>query len=132
MTPLHHLHQPQTPGTGLEFASYDWLTTGIEVSIKGSIPEAGLKGQLGIVKNINNNTAAIYLLQEERVVSVNCDYLVATPPTPGDRIKVTVGDLREQTGIVVSVDGNDGVVQFDSLASEVKIVPLSYLCRFVE
>jgi hypothetical protein len=46
--------QPQTPGAGLEsYPVAEWHTTGIEVSIKESHPEAGLRRQIGIIRNIN-------------------------------------------------------------------------------
>ena len=45
-------------------------------------------------------------------------------------IQIILGEDREQTGRLLSIDQNDGVVQMDGAA--VKIIPYPYLCKMKE
>ncbi|CAG7818798.1 unnamed protein product, partial [Allacma fusca] len=89
MTPSAGFH-PQTPGTGLDHYSstMEWHATGIEVIIKESHPEPGLRAQIGIIRNVLANTCAVFLLQEERTVNIQPDQLKPVVPKPGERVKV--------------------------------------------
>jgi transcription elongation factor len=136
MTPSAGFH-PQTPGTGLDHysSSVEWHATGIEVVIKESHPEPGLRGQIGIIRNVLANTCAVFLIQEERTVNIQPDQLKPVVPKPTDRVKVIAGDCREQTGILTSVDGEDGVVEMDARhANEdsILLLPLRCLGKFTD
>ncbi|CAL8108608.1 unnamed protein product [Orchesella dallaii] len=107
----------------------EWQTTGIEVTIKESHPEPGLRRQNGVIRNVLVGTCAVFLVQEERTVNVQSDQLVAIIPKTGDRVKVIAGELREAFGYLKSVDGSDGVVD---IHGDIKFFPLSFLARLVE
>jgi len=132
----------------------EWQTTGIEVTIKETHPEPGLRRQTGIIRNVLVSTlkstflicilmmsarithlyyflsqvgsCAVYLLKEERVVNVGPEHLVPNPAKIHDRVKVISGEFRENTGTLVSLDGQDGVVEIDG---DVKLLPLSFLAK---
>ena len=67
-------------------------------------------------------------MKEERVVNVGPEHLVPNPPRVKDRVKVISGEFRENTGVLASVDGPDGVVGMDG-DGDVKLLPLSFLAK---
>jgi transcription elongation factor SPT5 len=126
---------PQTPGAGLEgyagaHQAHEWQTTGIEVSIKESLPDPGLRRQIGIIRNVLVGTCALFLIQEERTVNVPSEHLALVIPRTGDRVKVISGEYREQVGKLASVDGSDGVVDLDN--HDIKLFPLASLAKLAD
>jgi len=126
---------PGTPGTGLDsFSSYDWMSNGIEVMVKESIPEPGLRRQIGEIRNVLIGSCAVYLIQQERTVNILSEYLVPSLPRTGDKVKVVTGEYREQVGVIRSVEGQDAVVEFEAtrgMEREIKFFPLTFLCKVV-
>jgi len=112
----------------------EWQISGIEVQIKESHPEPGLRRQKGSIRSVLVGTCAVYLHQEERTVNIPSDQLAPVTPHTGDQVKVISGDYREQNGILRSVDGSDGVVEMDTGRSieddsRIQFFPLHYLCK---
>ncbi|CAG2162644.1 unnamed protein product [Oppiella nova] len=122
---------PQTPGAGMEQSfSVEWQTTDIEVRIKDCHDDDDLIGQTGIVRGISGGMCAVFLLKEDRVVNILSEHLEPVQPGPEDKFKVIFGEDRENTGTLLSIDGNEGVVSFNSGDSDdIKMLPLRYLCK---
>jgi len=59
------------------------MSNGIEVVVKETIPEPGLRRQVGEIRNVLMGSCAVYLIQEERTVNIPSEYLLPSHPGPG-------------------------------------------------
>jgi len=119
--------QPQTPGGGAELGGQDWLTVDIEVRIRDSHDDSGLAGQSGVVRSLTATMCSLFLPDEDRVVNMTADQLEPVRPQRGDRVKVILGEDREASGQLLSIDHQEGVVKLDQ--EDVKMLQLRYLCK---
>ena len=69
----------------------------------------------------------LFIPLEDKVVSVASEHLEAVTPQKGDRVKVIVGEEREATGTLLSIDGNEGVVKLDR--GNINMFQLSHVCK---
>ncbi|KAI1289197.1 Transcription elongation factor SPT5 [Halotydeus destructor] len=121
-------YNPQTPGAGMEHMhSVEWQTTDIEVRIRGSHDDHDLIGQTGIIRGISGGMCSVFLPTEDRVVNILSEHLEPVTPQKGDNVKVIFGENREQSGRLLSIDNQEGVVQLEG--DEVTMVQLRYLCK---
>lgn len=121
-------YNPQTPGAGMDtLGMTDWQTSDIEVRIKETHDDSGLIGQIGEIRGVSGGMCSVFLPEEERVVNILGAHLEPVTPAQGDRVKVIFGEEREQTGNLLSIDHNEGVVKLDH--ADVKMLQLRYLCK---
>lgn len=121
-------YNPQTPGAGMDtLGMHDWQTTDIEVRIRETHDDSGLIGQTGIIRGVSGGMCSVFLPEEERVVNILGEHLEPVTPAQLDRVKVIFGEEREQTGSLLSIDHNEGVVKLDH--ADVKMLQLRYLCK---
>lgn len=97
-------YNPQTPGASLDSQLSDWCTTDISVRIRHHSDNA-LKGQIGTIRTVTGNVCSVFLPAEDRTLHIESDYLQPISPGENDCFKVIMGDDRESTGIVHTVDG---------------------------
>ncbi|KAJ4935640.1 hypothetical protein JOQ06_017171 [Pogonophryne albipinna] len=95
----------------------DWVTPDILVKIKDSFMD--LMGQSGVIRSVT---------ESEKVVSISSDHLEPVTPTKNNKVKVILGEDREATGILLSIDGDDGIVRME-LDDQLKILNLRFLGR---
>lgn len=69
---------------------------------------------------------SVFLPEEDRVVNILCDHLEPVQPQRGDAFKVIIGEEREATGELLSIDLQEGVVK---MKNDIKLLPLNYLCK---
>lgn len=120
-------NNPQTPGAGLDvFPMTEWHTVDIEVRIRDSHDDQGLAGQTGVIRSINGAMCSVFLPEEDRTVNIMCDHLDPVRPQRGDFFKVIIGEEREATGELLSIDAREGVVKING---EIKMRPLMNLCK---
>ena len=92
----------------------DWYSPDIEVVIKDSHEDTGLCGQIGVVRGVTPGMCSVFLHEEERTVNIAADHLAPVVPSRGDKVKVILGDEdKEQTGQLLSIDSQEGVVKLD-------------------
>ncbi|KAK2179528.1 hypothetical protein NP493_486g02048 [Ridgeia piscesae] len=118
---------PQTPGAGMEPGAVEWIATEIEVKIKETHDDASLIHHIGVIRSISGGMCTLYIPEEDKVVSVASEHLEPVVPQKGNRVKVIVGEERECTGSLLSIDGNEGVVKLDR--GKIQMLQLTYLCR---
>lgn len=94
----------------------------------------------------------MFMQESEKVVSISSDHLEPVTPTknnkvttfdcfhtritwrvsltlsPSFQVKVILGEDREATGILLSIDGDDGIVRME-LDDQLKILNLRFLGR---
>lgn len=125
-------YNPHTPGAGMmdNYGSWqDWQTPDIEVRIKASHDDTDLIGQSGIIRGISGGMSTVFLPNEDRTVNIISHHLEPIRPITGDYVKVILGEQdREATGKVLSIDGNDAVVELEGIISA-KLINVNYLCK---
>jgi len=121
-------YTPATPGAAMDQGAGDWMTTEIEVRIRETHDDAGVVGLHGIVRSVSGSLCSVFVRDEDKTVTVACEHLEPVAPQRKDRVKVIFGeDAREQVGVLISVEEDEGVVKLDS--GELKMLMLSHLCR---
>jgi len=132
MTPGSHSspYTPQTPGGGPADAlgSSDWYSPDIEVLIKDTHDDGGLIGQVGVVRGVTPGMCSVFLPDEDRTVNIPAEHLSPVQPVRGDRVKVIMGEDRDLTGMLLSIDSQEGVVKLDQ-SGDVKMLQLKYLSK---
>lgn len=118
-------YNPQTPGAGLADSHGEWCTTDLEVKIH-SVVDSDLAGQTGIIRTVNNGACAVFLPEEDRVVTVLSENLEPVLPQPKDHFKLIYGEDRETTGVLLSAHDKDATVLINGSK---KFLPMHYLCK---
>ncbi|XP_033751673.1 transcription elongation factor SPT5-like [Pecten maximus] len=121
------LYTPQTPGMAMDHSMADWHTTEIEVKIRETHDDPNLIYQTGTIRSVTGGMCSVYIAEEDKTVNVACDHLEPVPPEKGDKAKVILSEERELTGILLSIDGGEGVIKTDH--GEIKMLPIRYLCK---
>ncbi|XP_071795435.1 transcription elongation factor SPT5-like [Asterias amurensis] len=106
---------PQTPGGigGTDSGLTEWQSTDIEVKIM-SHEDKALVQKTAVIRSITGRMCSVFLPDEERVVNVPSQDLKAITPSKMDRVKVIDGENRDHTGVLISIDGDDGIVKMDA------------------
>jgi len=121
-------YTPATPGAAMDQGAGDWMTTEIEVRIKESHDDSGVVGKHGIVRSVSASLCSVFIQDEDKTVTVACEHLEPVAPQKNDRVKVIFGeDAREQVGVLISVEEDEGVVKLES--GDLKMLMLNHLCR---
>ncbi|KAB0392239.1 hypothetical protein E2I00_011240, partial [Balaenoptera physalus] len=146
-------YNPHTPGSGIEQNSSDWVTTDIQVKVRDTYLDTQVVGQTGVIRSVTGGMCSVYLKDSEKVVSISSEHLEPITPTknnkvredkgmwghwaaakdcdPMCRVKVILGEDREATGVLLSIDGEDGIVRMD-LDEQLKILNLRFLGKLLE
>lgn len=117
---------PQTPGAGLDSQLGDWCTTDIEVRIR-SHDDGDLAGQTGVIRTVNNRICSVFLPQEDRSVSIECEQLEPVLPNVNDEFKVIFGDHRDTTGRIIDIELSNCVCKLST--GNTIYMPLRNLCK---
>uniref|UniRef100_A0A8B9NF45 Transcription elongation factor SPT5 n=1 Tax=Accipiter nisus TaxID=211598 RepID=A0A8B9NF45_9AVES len=124
-------YNPHTPGSGIEQSSSDWVTTDIQVKVRDTYLDSQAVGQTGVIRSVTGGMCSVYLKDSEKVVSISSEHLEPVTPTKSNKVKVILGEDREATGILLSIDGEDGIVRMD-LEEQLKILNLRFLGKLLE
>ncbi|KAM9811761.1 LOW QUALITY PROTEIN: transcription elongation factor SPT5 [Syngnathus typhle] len=117
-------YNPHTPGSNIEQGGSDWVTTDILVRVKDSFMD--LMGQTGVIRSVTGGMCSVFMQESEKVVSVSGEHLEPVTPTKNDKVKVILGEHREATGTLLSIDGDDGIVR-KVLDNQLMILNLRFL-----
>lgn len=104
------------------------LPEGVEVTIKEGV-HAGRAAKISGVLGNGARTRYVVVMQGGENTTVDADEVPAADVTPAqpakkDRVVILSGDLHLYTGVLVGVDGSDGIVKMDT-TEDIKIVELS-------
>uniref|UniRef100_A0A8D2JF13 Transcription elongation factor SPT5 n=1 Tax=Varanus komodoensis TaxID=61221 RepID=A0A8D2JF13_VARKO len=124
-------YNPHTPGSGIEQSSSDWVTTDIQVQVRDTYLDSQVVGQTGVIRSVTGGMCSVYLKDSEKVVSISSEHLEPVTPTKSNKVKVILGEDREATGVLLSIDGEDGIVRMD-LEEQLKILNLRFLGKLLE
>ncbi|XP_059135222.1 transcription elongation factor SPT5 isoform X3 [Peromyscus eremicus] len=125
-------YNPHTPGSGIEQNSSDWVTTDIQVKVRDTYLDTQVVGQTGVIRSVTGGMCSVYLKDSEKVVSISSEHLEPITPTKNNKVKVILGEDREATGVLLSIDGEDGIIRMDLEDQQIKILNLRFLGKLLE
>ena len=107
----------------------DWITTDIEIKVSSSVGDESLEGIHGVIKEIDQSSGKVTVkLYNGDTSMLACSCLELVPPERRDVVKIVGGEYRGQLGVLISVDGLDGVVKL-SEGSEIKVLAMAILAK---
>lgn len=133
-TPFVANDDSQVPGILRAFimsigSLHDWITTDIEVKVGSNASDEALDGIHGVIKEVDNASEKVTVKLYNGVTStLSPDCLELVPPERRDQVKIVGGEYRNLLGVLISVDGSDGVVKL-SEGSEIKVLSMSILAK---
>ncbi|CAK8694828.1 transcription elongation factor SPT5-like isoform X2 [Clavelina lepadiformis] len=106
----------------------EWQTVDIVVKVKQSHEDGSgtLTGKTGVIRTITGGLCNVYIDEIGRTVSVPGNNLEPVLPGKNDKVKVILGEDRETTGELISIDDKDGIVRMDH-DNQLKILQLRFL-----
>jgi len=109
-----------------------WCTTDVRVRISTG-QGAPYDDMIGVIREVNDydTNCMVELEKSKDRVSVPKASLHLEPPKKKDRVKVLGGEHREEIGLLIGIDGLDGIVKMDE-NSDIKILDLGRLGCYVE
>ena len=89
-------------------------------------------GRKGVISEVRSGpTYMIALNDGGGTVSISRDELEVVRPAKKDRLIILKGDLAGSTGILIGIDGADGIVKMFS-NSDIKILDLDFCAKLAD
>jgi len=133
--PMSPAYTPQTPMTQFddEPEFNQQLTTDIEVKISNDFEDAKYAGKIAVLRIIgNDDTVNVTVYDTKEKVSLPTSAIEVVTPAKKDRIKFISGDDKDDTGMLINIDGPDGIIKMDQQPEQsLKILQLHYLAKYV-
>jgi len=143
-TPSPMLGTPMTPGTGLMPQSP--LTPGvpyedtsmqkievckdIEVKLHDDYEDQKFANKEGVIRQISGDTCSVFMYSERDTIPVNINSFEIVRPLKKDKVKILSGDHKDGTGVLINIDGIDGIIKMDT--SDVLIIlELKLLAKYI-
>uniref|UniRef100_H2Y419 Transcription elongation factor SPT5 n=1 Tax=Ciona savignyi TaxID=51511 RepID=H2Y419_CIOSA len=98
----------------------EWQSVDIVVRVKQTHEDSSAAGKIG------GGLCNVYIDEIQRTVSVPGNNLEPVIPVKNDKVKVILGEDRETTGELISIDDKDGIVRMDQ-DKQLKILQLRFL-----
>lgn len=128
---------PQTPG-GNAYTSVEqqeWHMDGLLVRIKESYPhDSDYKRAIGLIKSIHGNQCSLHLMEFDKTTNIALEFLEPVLPHKGDKVMIINGDHKGSIGLLLSIDGADGVVKLENRMDrqeqdEITMTNIKLLCK---
>lgn len=125
---------PQTPGANAyNIDHYDWHMDGLMVRIRDSYPhDPDLCGAIGVIRSIHGSQCSLHIKDLDKTINLALDYLEPVLPQKGDRVMIVYGDEKGSTGLLLSIDGTEGVVKLENRPEsrdEITMTNVKFLCK---
>lgn len=128
---------PHTPGTPSDAYEADdredanWQTTDIEVTVTSdSFRNGQFVNSRGIVREVlGDGSCRVVLAEQSDSVVIPSEALEPVVPTQKGNVKVIRGEWKGNTGVLIGIDGADGIVKMSS-NMDIKILDLHHLANF--
>ncbi len=68
----------------------------------------------------------------DKTINISLDYLEPVLPQKGDKVMIIYGDDKGSTGLLLSIDGADGVVKLENRPEsreEITMTNIKLLCK---
>eukprot|EP01102_Stenamoeba_stenopodia_P011247 TRINITY_DN343_c0_g1_i3.p1 TRINITY_DN343_c0_g1~~TRINITY_DN343_c0_g1_i3.p1 ORF type:complete len:1028 (-),score=262.83 TRINITY_DN343_c0_g1_i3:62-3145(-) len=133
---------PATPTDGSSYEqNYDeydgegnWQSTDIEVRIENdNFGNGAYKDKVGVIKEVYpDNTCRVKLYDRNDIITLPGEYLSPVVPGKKDKIKVIRGDCKGNVGVLIGIDGRDGIVKMENENVDIKILGLHFLAKMTQ
>lgn len=125
---------PQTPGANAyNIDHYDWHMDGLMVRIRDSYPhDADLCAAIGVIRSIHGSQCSLHIKDLDKTINIGLDYLEPVLPQKGDRVMIVYGDDKGSVGLLLSIDGTEGVVKLENRPEsrdEITMTNVKFLCK---
>jgi len=120
------MQSPAMFGNDHSAMANDWHSEDVEVEILSSHENAEYRGKICVIKTVSGPTCSVWIISADQTISVGCEDLKPVQPQKNHKVKVLHGDDIGQTGELISIDGNDGIVRMDQ-DKQLKILQLKFL-----
>lgn len=132
--PMSPAYTPQTPMTQFdeepEFAQT--LTTDIEVKIADDFEDSKFAGKKGVIRAMADDSVTVIVFDGKESTNLPASSVEVVTPAKKDRIKFISGDDKDDTGVLINIDGPDGIIKMDQQAEQsLKILQLHYLAKYI-
>eukprot|EP00112_Aurelia_sp_Birch-Aquarium-sp1_P010415 Seg2223.3 transcript_id=Seg2223.3/GoldUCD/mRNA.D3Y31 product="hypothetical protein" protein_id=Seg2223.3/GoldUCD/D3Y31 len=77
------------------------------------------------------DTCSVFIYSERETIPVRMNLLDVVPPCKKDRIKILGGDDKDGTGVLINIDGPDGIIKMDREDLGLKILQLHLLAKYI-
>lgn len=130
--PMSPAYTPQTPLTQFddEPDMAQSLTTDIEVQIANDYHDQRYANKRAVVKAVDGENATVHLYDSKETLILSNSSLEIVTPAKKDKVKFIAGDDKDDTGVLISIDGPDGIIKMDR-ADSLKILQLHFLAKYV-
>ena len=106
---------------------------GLLVRIKDSYPhDPDFCPAEGVIKSIHGSQCSLHLKILDKTINISLDYLEPVLPMKGDKVMIIFGDDKGSTGLLLSIDGADGVVKLENRPEsrdEITMTNIKLLCK---
>jgi len=134
-TPGGSGHTPANPATPGGFDGYgdddavEWLAHAEQAAVRVTGGEHANREGVVLSKLAPGGSSVSVLIGGE-TVNVAIGELERVPPGKKDQVKVVTGQLAGETGTLIGIDGEDGIVKMDA-NTDIKILDLESLCKLL-
>ena len=110
-------------------APTQWYHPRLYASIMQSYKSGMYTGAIGIIQEVLGDQCRITLPDRgDESLTVPSDVLEPVAPGKRDRLRVVGGGFSGESGVLIGVYGNDGIVKMD-VNLEIKILPMTTLAK---
>jgi transcription elongation factor SPT5 len=106
---------------------------GLLVRIKDSYPhDMDLCGAQGVIRSIHGSQCSLHIRDLDKVINIGLDFLEPILPQKGDRVMIVYGEEKGSTGLLLSIDGADGVVKLENrpeTRDEITMTNIRLMCK---
>jgi transcription elongation factor SPT5 len=74
----------------------------------------------------------LHIKDIDKTINISLDYLEPVLPQKGDRVMIIYGDDKGSTGLLLSIDGAEGVVKLENRPEsrdEITMTNIKLLCK---
>ncbi|XP_057297763.1 transcription elongation factor SPT5-like [Hydractinia symbiolongicarpus] len=130
--PMSPAYTPQTPMTQFdeEPDHAQCLTTDIEVKIVNNYHEQRYANKPGVIRAVDEDTVMVVMYDGKENLNLPTSAVEIVQPVKKDRIKFIFGDDKDEIGVLINIDGPDGIIKMEP-GDQLKILQLHYLAKYV-
>ncbi|KAF7639746.1 Transcription elongation factor SPT5 [Meloidogyne graminicola] len=109
-----------------ELKNGSWCDVQLMVNVRRTYSDESLFGLEGVIRTKKEDYCVVCFNEEEEGYDIGFEFLLPKKPAEGDMAKVIYGNHKGTKGTMISVEGDEGVMQS---TGGVRLFPLQILCK---